>query len=389
MITLTAADEYMCHQMVASFDEVINTDRNWTEKSYIVAFDQTYQVMIAIGMGKYTNRNVMDAFACVAVPGRVHNVRASRELRPEWDEIKVGPIDWQIIQPPKKNRVILGENDQGITFDILFESDYQPVVGNVGVRRNNGITSNQTIRYFQPGRASGSVTVAGKTYHIAKETSYAYKDRSWGVRTMTGIPNEGAFHFNESSAFPEAGLQPTPHHAGGILHGYLNLQFKDWAISTTFTQGPDGNAIPSATGSTEGFVVFHDGSGRAPIPIVERRLAFEFFPGTRRGKSLQAEFILADGSSRKVSCQWRDLVWYFRAGGYFGFRGWWQGKYMGPYAIAGETLDLTDKATRDELYGCEEIAVECQCDGETGHGVLEPWAIGALPGYGIKEEDLG
>jgi len=62
---------------------------------------------------------------------------------------------------------------------------------------------------------------------------------------------------------------------------------------------------------------------------------------------------------------------------------------MGPIALAGETLDLRDKATRDELYGCEEIAVSCQCEGEAGFGVLEPWAIGALPGYGIAADDLG
>ena len=81
-LTLTAADEYFCHQTVQTFEEVQSTDRNWTEKSYIVAFDDSATVMIAFGLGKYTNRNVMDGFAAVALPGRVINVRASRILRP-------------------------------------------------------------------------------------------------------------------------------------------------------------------------------------------------------------------------------------------------------------------------------------------------------------------
>jgi len=40
-VVLTAADEYLCHQTVASFEEVTTTDRNWTEKGYVVAFDKS------------------------------------------------------------------------------------------------------------------------------------------------------------------------------------------------------------------------------------------------------------------------------------------------------------------------------------------------------------
>jgi hypothetical protein len=52
-------------------------------------------------------------------------------------------------------------------------------------------------------------------------------------------------------------------------------------------------------------------------------------------------------------------------------------------------MDLRDKAVRDELYGCEEIAVDCVCGDDIGYGVLEPWALGALPRYDITEETLG
>jgi hypothetical protein len=38
--------------------------------------------MFDIGLGYHPNRNVMDAFAGVAVPGRQWNFRASRRLRP-------------------------------------------------------------------------------------------------------------------------------------------------------------------------------------------------------------------------------------------------------------------------------------------------------------------
>lgn len=388
-LTLTAADEYFSHQTVQTFDEVQSTDRNWTEKSYCVAFDDSASVMVTFGLGKYTNRNVMDGFAGVALPGRQINVRASRVLRPDWDALKVGPLEWQIVEPPMRNRIICGENDQDIRFDVEFISDYLPIVGNAGRRRVNGITDNHTIRYFQPGVARGEVTVEGKTYAFTPEHSWAYKDRSWGIRTMTGVPREGSFFFNDDDGVPETGVAPVDPHGGGILHGYLNLGFETFSISCLYTQGPDGKSIPSATGAGEGFVIFPVSSGRAPIRIVRADLDFDFWPGTRRGRSMKGTFHLEDGTAKVIVTEWQDLVWYFRGGGYFGFRGWWQGRHMGPLAIAGESLDLRDKAARDELYGCEEIAVTCQCDGESGFGVLEPWAIGALPGYGIGADDLG
>lgn len=387
-VILTAADEYLCHQTVASFEQVATTDRNWTEKGYIVAYDTSGEVMVAMGIGKYSNRDVFDAFAGVAVAGRQWNVRASRELRPDIDRTTVGPLEWEVVEPPNRNRIVLSKNELGVSYDITYESAFSPIVGSPGMRRDRGITGNHTIRYFQPGRASGTVMVCGKTYELDPKQSYAYKDRSWGIRTMTGIPNPGAFWFADAHGAPETGLRPAPVHGQGVLHGYMNLSFGDWALSTTFTQGPDGKPMQSSTGSTEGFVVFAQ-DARPRLRISALDLDFEFWPGTRRAKSLQLRAALEDGSSREIRCSWKDLVYYFRGGGYFGFRGWWQGGYRGELDVAGEEMNLRDKADLDELYGCEEIAVDCVCGGQTGYGVIEPWAVGALPRYGITEDMLG
>lgn len=205
---------------------------------------------------------------------------------------------------------------------------------------------------------------------------------------MSGIPNPNSFWFNDPSAAPETGLRPAPGHGEGVLHGYLNFSFGSWCLSSTFTQGPDGRPMKSSTGSTEGFIAFA-GTNRPRLRIANLELDFEFWPGTRRAKSLHAHAELEDGSTRDITCTWKDLVYYFRGGGYFGFRGWWQGGYRGALDVGGEVMDLRNKADLDELYGCEEIAVDCVCGDETGHGVMEPWAIGSLPRYGITEDTLG
>ncbi|WP_322761838.1 hypothetical protein [Frankia sp. Cr2] len=389
-VVLTSADEYLHHQAVATFDEVTTTDRNWTEKGYVVGYATNGSVMAGIGIGKYPNRNVMDAFATIAVPGWQYNVRASRDLRPGIESTTVGPVVWDIIEPLKKIRVALLDNDYGVSCDLLYEGYFPPVVGSPGFRRDNGITSNHTLRYYQPGRTSGTVTVEGVTHTIDADNSYGYRDRSWGVRGIAGVPPEGSFLFDDASGQPETGLRPASPTPAGLLHGYLNLIFPGFAVSSTFTQGPDGTPVPSSTGSSEGFVAFPTETGRPPIAIVDLELNFEFFAGTRRARGLEASVLLADGTKKQITCSWKNLVFYFRGGAYFGFRGWWHGKYMGaPLVVGGEKLDLTDKAVLDELYSVEEIAVDCTCDGERGHGVIEPWVIGEMPRYGISHEHLG
>lgn len=119
-LTLTAADEYFCHQTVQTFEEVQSTDRNWTEKSYIVAFDDSASVMVAFGLGKYTNRNVMDAYAGISRGKEQITVRASRELAPEPNLTVIGPIRYEVVEPLQKVRFVLEPNAvQPIAFDCL------------------------------------------------------------------------------------------------------------------------------------------------------------------------------------------------------------------------------------------------------------------------------
>ena len=80
---LTKYDEFPCHQIVSTFDSVETSAREWTERLWFCAHDLTGEVMLVAGFGFYSNRNIMDAFVCLATEGKTqYNVRASRELRP-------------------------------------------------------------------------------------------------------------------------------------------------------------------------------------------------------------------------------------------------------------------------------------------------------------------
>src|SRR4029077_8031415 len=77
---LTAADEMMTHQIVDTFATVGQTDRSWTEKVCAMACAKDGSLYLGFGLGKYTNRGVMDGYAAVSRGAEMRIVRGSREL---------------------------------------------------------------------------------------------------------------------------------------------------------------------------------------------------------------------------------------------------------------------------------------------------------------------
>ena len=77
---LSPADEGFCHQIVDTFAVVGSTDLSWTEKvcAMTAAFDGSVQ--LGFGLGKYTNRDVMDAYAGVSRGVEQTTVRTRRRL---------------------------------------------------------------------------------------------------------------------------------------------------------------------------------------------------------------------------------------------------------------------------------------------------------------------
>ncbi len=382
---LTKFDELFCHQTVSTFDHVVDSGRNWAEKTYFSAFDISGKIVIGAGLGRYPNRNVMDAYGGVAVEGtRQYAVRASRELRPDVDVTRVGPRSYEVVEPLSKIRHVLAENEFGVSFDIEFEGLTPPFEEPGGFTRRYGAVMNNTCRFFQMGRVSGEVTVEGKTHRIKKETWYAQRDRSWGINPNVGVPAPGSWWYREHVGVQESGLQPSPP-MPGMLAVFCTMQFDDHCAFYTHYEDPEGKPIRSGMSGQGGMLLRPYGDSRPPVPITDARFDFEFHSGTDRVKSGQVVFRAEDGTHREISIRPLGTVFYAAQGGYLaGFRGWVHGKWQGPYAIAGERLDLTDETVLKELRGQDEVACEYRCGDEVGYGVLNCNPVGTLPRFGLE-----
>jgi len=184
---LISADEYLNHQIANTFSAVASADHSWTEKVWFTLARKDGNLAASFGLGKYTNRNILDGFAGIQQGTQQRTIRASRVLRPAPEEYAVGPLRYEIIEPFRKIRITVAENQaQPISFDLLWSSDMPGFFENRDQVINNGRLSSDIVRYHQSGTVAGWIEVDGKRQVVKPEEWYGFRDRSWGIREHVG-----------------------------------------------------------------------------------------------------------------------------------------------------------------------------------------------------------
>jgi hypothetical protein len=57
---------------------------------------------------------------------------------------------------------------------------------------------------------------------------------------------------------------------------------------------------------------------------------------------------------------------------------------MGPSWFDGETWEVGDPKTADEVHGLDDTVCEATCDGQKGYGIMENLILPPFPRYGFK-----
>jgi len=368
---LTKYDEMLCHQIVSTFDHPASSAREWTERIWFMAHDTTGNVILVAGFGVYPNRNIIDAFACLAIEGKTqHVVRASRELRPRIDDVRVGAFSWDVIEPMRKVRARLDENEYGVSYDVLFDATMPPLEEDPPqFFRIRGRVVEDIRRYFQVGKPSGWIKVDGQHITIDPTSWRTERDHSWGIR-------RGAVEYMET------GVQPGEIPVGFFYHGAC-WQFDDWGVSYHIREGWDGTVNNFSGGI---FYPLATGKDEVTVASIDHQFTFRpDVPGLRQVNGGEVTLHLADGSSKVARI--RPLgVLYVGAGGYSyaNYRGFTHGMWMGPSWMDGFSLDLTNPDVLREITYLDELVCEVRCGDEVGYGLTEVAVIGKYPKYGFE-----
>jgi len=335
-------------------------------------------IMLTTGSVVHTNADLVDAYVCLQIDGKQHNIRCSRRLRPKVGETEVGPIRQEVIEGMKTIRLVLESNDYGVSFDILWQASVPPYEESPHYERQNGRVSSDYTRYDQVGRCSGTLTIAGKTFDVFPDGWWGARDHSWGVRPGMAPEAEG------TTPPPR-----TPQDKRRSLLSWNCLQLEDHSVFFQAAENTEGELI-----SCDGAIVYPLEEDRPLVRLVDWEHQLEFVPGSVRLRS--GEFTLVDesGKRRSYECKSTGVVLSCQGQGDFsGFsdgRGW--GVYRGDYHEEYELWDLVSDVTRvinltdsgfvPQAWYLENI-MEITDGNSTGLGLQEVGVLGPYARYGF------
>src|SRR4051812_8230292 len=254
-------DDFPFHQGLFTLDIPDTSDTHYNDGYWFGFFAPGSYVFT--GLRLHPNNNVMDGYAGIVRDGEQRNIRVSRALRPRADELVVGPLSVEILEPMRRQRVLLHDNESGLSFDVVFESVGPAFAEAPHVQRRFGKLMNHVLRYTQVCRATGQITVDGQT--TAVERWHAARDHSWGLRASMGpyTPIRGV-EPDAADRDPRALRLWVPLDAEGQGHiGFFHLH-----------EDADGRLLDS-----EGRIDLPDGT---EIAVDSVRHELEYFPGSRR-----------------------------------------------------------------------------------------------------------
>ena len=178
---------------------------------------------VVLGLGLHPFRDTVDGFAILSTESEQRNARFSTELSAtSWDTC--GPLKYEVVEPNKTWRLVLRDNPTKLTFDLTWRARTSPWWGDIDVTNASGETTS-FAHLVQSGYVDGTLGIDGQARQI--EGWYSQRDRSRGVRTMSG---------------------------GQGLHIWYQAQFPDRSVGFLLVEGRDGSRL-----LLEGAVMHTDG----------------------------------------------------------------------------------------------------------------------------------
>ena len=368
---LSPFDDYPFHQAPTPFATVHTSDPRYNDGYYCAFYAQDWY--FCCGLRLHPNANVIDGWTSVAHADTQSVVRASRALHPRYEDLAVGPVRFEILEPMQRLRIVTSDNRAGIEVDVVFEAQSPPFVENRYQHFKYGAVVNDLMRYTQICNASGDVSVGDE--HVAVRDWHAMRDHSWGVRSSMGVPT-GAKGITSND----------DHSPRRALRLWVPFQVSDHCGFFNTHENPDGETI-----DFEGRLDYADGRS---IALIGMRHELEYTAGTKRPSGGRIELDGDDGITREYMLDLAGTPADVQAGGYY--RGW--SDNLGPGVYRGAEVieyDSYDVSPGSELTGPPHVPAEHRLgptefpmnmsgpDGAVGMAHFEHTMNGPYPRYGF------
>jgi hypothetical protein len=369
---LNKLDDFPIHQTPEPIAHPATSDRNVYDRTWFNGYANDGSYYFGIGMAIYPHRGIMDcAFSTVQPGGRQHCFYGSRRAPLERTDMQVGPFRMEVIEPMKRARVILEDNESGVSCDLTFSARTAAIEEQRQTLWQGARRFMDATRFDQFGRWSGWVKHPDGEFKVDEAMCHGTKDRSWGVR---GVGE------------PESGGAPKAPQSFFFL--WAPLFWDDHISHAIFFDGTRGEALVR-----EGFQAPLYASEAAIPPGAEdgrlERMAtarhrVKYIPGTRLAESAEVDLIDHDGNVRTISME--PILKFQMKGLGYGHPEWGQGMWKGELAVGGESFDpkQLDPLSPHNIH-VQQVVRVTDDKGRTGIGALEQICIGPYAPSGFTE----
>ncbi|HSG90848.1 MAG TPA: hypothetical protein VLA56_16645 [Pseudomonadales bacterium] len=367
---LNRLDDYPIHQTPEPVAHPDTTDRNFYDRTWFNGYALDASWYFGIGMAVYPHRGILDcAFSVVEKNGRQHCFYGSRRAPAERTEMQVGPMRIEVIEPLRRTRVILEDNDSGISCDLTFSARTAGIQEARQTLWSGTRRAMDATRFDQFGRWSGVVAHPDGEIRVDEAGCWGTKDRSWGVRGV-GEPEQG-------------GAPVTPR---GICFVWAPLVWDDHVSHAIFFDGPEGEALVR-----EGLVAplfereadLPEAAVATDTRMATARHRITYHPGTRLAATAEIDLVPLQGDMRTISLE-PLLTFQMKGLGYM-HPEWGQGMWKGELATGHESFytNQIDPLARENLHVQQVVRAT---DGtREGIGVLEQIVVGPYAPAGFTE----
>lgn len=359
---LNRLDDYPIHQTVEPIAHPATTDRNAYDRSWFNGFSIDGEWYFGIAMGLYPHRGIMDcAFSLVRKDGLQHCFFASRRAPTERTDMQVGPFQIELPEPMRCTRVVLDDNDSGLSCDLTFSARTAAIEEGRQTLWSGAKKTMDTTRFDLFGRWSGIIRTPDGEITVDPETCFGVKDRSWGVRKIGepdtgGAPPTGSF----GAFFLWAPLFWDDHVSQAIIYDNIEGRplIREAIVAPLYDTEPAGPEV-------------EDGRTRR---LATARHRIDYHPGTRLARSAEIDLVDHDDTVRTITL---DPVLRFHMKGIgYSHPEWGHARWKGELAMGHESFDpATLDMLRPENFHVQQV-VRVNDGSREGIGVLEQVVLG-------------
>ena len=367
---LSSFDEFYIHQTSRPIATSATSDRNAYDRSFFNGYTADGSLYFGISSARYPNLGIQDCALTIALEDEQHSFHGSRRAPDDPIDMSTGPFRIEIQEAMKTLRIVLDENDTGISANLVwiprtahFAEDHQTLTPQQIGRWMMSTRMNQ-FGFWQ-----GELRLPNKTITIDPEKTYGTKDRSWGIRPVGDPAPPGAPTTPKGLKFFWAPLHLSDHVTHIALFEGDNDEVWHW----------DGFRLPA----------YSDASQIPGIedPEIERLTSvgheFTWTPGTRRVSG--GQLILGRANSASIEIEIEPIKTILMKGMGYGHPEWGHGHWKGELATSGESWNLNEvDPVAPENIHIQEV-VKVRSGSAEGVGVLEQLVVGPYPRYGFKK----